>query len=286
MIIDLHTHIYPEKIAEKTVKKLSGFTGLTPSNIGTAEDLKRLMDETGVDISVVLPVATNPEKVDHLNDFASAVNKTERLFSFGAMHPDCEYWESELERIKQLGMKGIKIHPVYQGVDIDDVRFLRIFDKAAQLGLSVVTHSGFDIGFPGEKRCMPAQIANAVKSVGKFNLIAAHMGGWEDWDEAIYYLADTDVYIDTSFSLSVYNYVNNEERSQNIIQEFGETGYFIQQEKFLEFLKAFGAERIVFGSDSPWDTPQTNIEFINNLPISQAEKELIFSGNAKRILDI
>ncbi|MBQ7595532.1 MAG: amidohydrolase family protein [Clostridia bacterium] len=286
MIIDSHTHIYPEKIAEKTVKKLSGFTGLNPSNIGTAGDLKRMMKETGVDVSLILPVATNPEKVDRLNDFAVSVNCTDSLVSLGAMHPDCEYWEAELERLSSLGFKGIKIHPVYQGVDIDDIRYLRIFDKAAQLGLAVVTHAGFDIGFPGEQRCMPRQIANAVKAVGNYKLIAAHMGGWEDWDEAMYYLAGTSVYIDTSFALSIYNYNNNELRSAEIKAAFGETGNFNSQSKFLEFIKAFGAQRILFGSDAPWDSPMTNINFINSLPIENSEKELIFSGNASRIFNI
>lgn len=286
MIIDSHTHIYPDKIAEKTVKRLSGSTGLNPSFNGSASGLNQLMNDTGVDVSVVLPVATNPVKVDRLNDFAASINETDSLVSFGAMHPDCEYWESELDRLKQLGFKGIKIHPVYQGTDIDDIRYLRIFDKAAQLGLAVVTHAGFDIGFPGEKRCMPRQIANAVKAVGDFKLVAAHMGGWEDWDEAIYYLAGTRVNIDTSFSLSVYHYNNDELRFPEIKDAFGETGFFIMQEKFMEFFNAFGSERIVFGSDSPWDSPLTNVSFINALPISDDEKEQIFSSNAKRIFNI
>ncbi len=286
MIIDSHVHIYPDKIALNTVRKLSGFTGLNPSFDGTAGDLKRLMKERGVDISVILPVATNPEKVDRLNDFAASVNQSDSLVSLGAMHPDCEYWEKELERIKGLGFRGIKIHPVYQGVDIDDIRYLRIFDKAAQLGLAVVTHAGFDIGFPGEKRCMPAQIANAVKAVGDFKLAAAHMGGWEDWDEAIYFLAGTNVFIDTSFALSTYNYNNNEVRSDEIKSAFGEKGNFNTAEKFLEFVKAFGAQRIIFGSDAPWDDPRTNIDFINSLPIKSSEKELIFSGNSERIFNI
>ena len=160
---------------------------------------------------------------------------------------------------------------------------MRIFDKAAQLGLCVVTHAGYDIGFPGEMRCMPQQIANAVKKVGDFNLIAAHMGGWEDWENSIYHLAGTKVYIDTSFALSGYKYNNNELRSAEIKEAFGETGYFIQREKFIEFLSAFGAERILFGSDAPWDDPRVNMEFISSMPLTESEKAQIFSVNAKRI---
>ncbi len=286
MIIDSHTHIYPDKIAEKTDRKLSGFTGLNPSFCGSADALRQLMKNCGVDISLILPVATNPDKVNHLNDFAAQVNKIDSLVSLGAMHPDCEYWESELERLKYLGFKGIKIHPVYQGVDIDDIRYLRIFDKAGQLGLAVVTHAGYDIGFPGDTRCMPGRIANAVKKVGNFKLVAAHMGGWEDWDEVIFYLADTNVYIDTSFALSTYYYRNDELRPDEIKSAFGETGNFISGEKFMEFYKAFGAGRILFGSDAPWDSPRTNIDFINSMPIPDGDKDLIFSGNAKRIFNI
>ena len=286
MILDAHTHIYPDKIAAATVRKLSGFTGLTPAFDGTAAGLRQLMRRAGVDMSIVLPVATNPDKVNRLNDFAMQMNGADGLLSLGSMHPDCPYWKAELDRLASNGVRGIKIHPVYQGVDLDDIRYLRIFERAAALHLCVVTHAGYDIGFPGEKRCMPQQAANAVQAVGDFKLILAHMGGWEDWDTVEALLPQTSVYIDTSFALSTYQYVNDQGRDPAIVEAFGAVGDFVQEEQFLRFVRLFGAERILFGSDAPWDTPETNLRFIRSLPLQQAETDAILGGNAQRLFGI
>ena len=53
MVIDFHTHCFPEKIAERAIGKLSATSGLMPYTDGTAEGLKKLMKQDGVDISVV-----------------------------------------------------------------------------------------------------------------------------------------------------------------------------------------------------------------------------------------
>ena len=144
----------------------------------------------GIDFSVVLPVATSPDQVAHINDRAFAMNEhtdESGLISFGSMHPDCPYWKEELTRLKDHGVKGIKLHPVYQGKDLDDPSYLRILDCCAMLGLVVVTHSGYDIGFPGVSHSSPQMALNAVKAIGrgtgKYCLILAHMGGWKNWDD-------------------------------------------------------------------------------------------------------
>ena len=150
MIIDFHTHTFPEKIAATTIEKLEGMSHTRAYVDGTQTGLLAAMDATGIDLSVILPVATNTRQVAKVNDVSAALNGQEKVLSFGCMHPDLETWEQELERIAALGLKGIKIHPVYQDVDIDDVRYLRILDKCGQLGLIVVTHAGLDVGFPGK----------------------------------------------------------------------------------------------------------------------------------------
>ena len=137
MIIDIHTHIFPDKIADRTIDALSRAAHLNPHTNATAEQLTVSMQEAGIDISVNMPVATAARQVMKLND--SSVRQNEiyfenasvpRILSFGCMHPDYEDWHSELARMKELGLKGFKIHPVYQDTDIDDIRFLRIFERA------------------------------------------------------------------------------------------------------------------------------------------------------------
>lgn len=283
MTIDSHTHIYPDAIASAVVQKLSAPTGLVPPTDGTAAGLKNEMRRAGVDRAIVLPVATNPVKVDHLNDFAFKLNGSGGLYSFGAIHPDFPAWKEELRRIRAHGLKGIKVHPIYQGVDFDDIRFLRIFEYAAELGLYVVTHAGYDIGYPGSERSTPQKIRQAIREVGDFPLILAHMGGWMDWENAAALLADTHVLLDTAFSLGTYSYRNDDARIKAIADCFGTVGDFLKAEPFLRFVRAFGADRILFGSDSPWDSPETGVRFVQSLPLSQAEKELILGGNAQRL---
>ena len=150
------------------------------------------MAQAGINYSVVLPVATSPRQVEHINDSSARINETFEetgIFSFGCMHPDYDNYRQELARVAELGLKGIKLHPVYQDVDFDDVRTLRILDRAAELGLVVLTHSGLDVGFPG--RCgSPPHGAARLKEVGPMTMILAHMGGWRNWDQVEELLAD------------------------------------------------------------------------------------------------
>ena len=194
MIIDMHTHTFPPKIAASTLEKLSAASHTRPFTDGTGEGLRASMAQAGVDVSVVLPVATAPRQVEHINDSAARVNEEfpeTGVFSFGCMHPDFENWKDELARIDRLGLKGIKLHPVYQDVDFDDPRYLRLLCRAGELGLTVVTHAGLDVGFPGTVRCSPEMVRRAVSQVGPVKLVLAHMGGWRCWDSVRELLPET-----------------------------------------------------------------------------------------------
>lgn len=120
-----------------------------------------------------------PAKVSHINDAAAKVNEDYAqtgIFSFGGMHPDAPNWKEELSRVERLGLKGVKLHPIYQGVDLDDPRFLRILDRCGELGLVVLVHAGLDVGIPGKVHASPEMSLNALRQVGPVKLILAHMG--------------------------------------------------------------------------------------------------------------
>ena len=162
-MIDFHTHTFPEKIAAAALSKLQAASHSRAFTDGTTSGLVSSMQQAGITHSVVLPVATNPLKVSSMNDVSLRLTGQDGLIYFGCMHPDADNWHGELGRIAQAGLKGIKIHPVYQHTDIDDIRFLRILERCGELGLIVVMHAGNDIGFPGEIRCTPPMIANALR---------------------------------------------------------------------------------------------------------------------------
>ena len=280
MIIDFHTHTFPDKIAAAAIGKLQDMAHIPAFTNGTVQGLADSMQAAQIKTSVVLPVATNPAKVQSMNDVSVQLDGQNGLVYFGCAHPDMENPKEEMRRIACAGLKGVKIHPVYQGVDMDDVRFLRILEAAGEENLIVVTHAGDDIGFPGVTHCAPRMIKSALKQVGPVKFIAAHMGGWHNWDEVMQELPDSSVMIDTSFSLGA------------ITPRSGENHYTQEQlqllsaERFCEIVRLFGSERVLFGSDSPWGCQTQAVRDFLNLPLTENEKQDILHHNALRLLKI
>ena len=282
MIIDIHTHTFPDKIAARAVDQLSHTAHIQPFTGATNGELSLSMQRAGINRSVVLPVVTSERQVTKLNDAAARINeRTEEtgILSFGCMHPDFEGYYDEISRIRELGLKGIKIHPVYQGADIDDIRFLRMIDRAAQLGLIVITHAGLDVGFPGAVRCSPQMCRHVVDEIGSFPFILAHMGGWNNWDEVPYYLADTGVYLDTAFSGGCMTPLPDGYWKEEDLQ-------MLRPEPFAQLIRAFGADRVLFGTDSPWSDQAQTLAYIRALPLAEAEIEKILGDNARELLGL
>ena len=282
MIIDIHAHTFPDRIAADVISKLGQAGHVLPFSDATNGSLQTLMCAQGIDYSVVLPVATSVRQVEKLNDASAKLNENEAfpgILSFGCMHPDYEGYREELSRVKSLGLGGIKLHPVYQGVDLDDIRYLRIISRAAELGLIVLTHAGLDVGFPGEVRCTPRMSRHVVDEIGDFPFVLAHMGGWRSWEEVPEYLADTKVYLDTSFSTGRMTprpdgYWKEEDRDM------------LDAAGFLKLVQAFGADRILFGTDSPWGNQSEILGFMEKLPLPEADKKKILGENAVKLLKL
>ena len=282
MIIDIHTHTFPDKIAAATLDKLKHLSHTIPFTDGTAAGLAASMARAGVDRSVVMPVATSPRQVPHVNDASARMNELGAqtgVLSFGCMHPDFDGWKEELARVRDLGLKGIKLHPQYQDTDFDDPRYLRILDRCGELGLVVLTHAGLDIGMPGKDNCAPEMVARALAQVGPVKLVLAHMGGWRQWDRVEALLPGTGVYLDTSFSLGEITPLDDGHYRPEDLP-------LLDEAAFLRMVRRFGPDRILFGTDSPWDDQETALARLRALPLEPAELEAILGGNAKRLLGI
>lgn len=279
MRIDFHTHTFPARIAAPAITKMQASCHAAAFLDGTSPALTASLQKAGLDRAVVLPVATNPAKVQSMNDLSLRLTGHDGLLYFGCIHPDQPDWRQELDRIAAAGLRGIKLHPVYQGVDFDDVRYLRILERAGELGLIVVTHAGDDIGFPGVVRCSPAMIARACRQVGRVPLVLAHMGGWKNWDEVMELLPDTGVYLDTAFSLGRITPLEPDDYTPQELQ-------LLDAAAFCKMVRRFGSERILFGTDSPWTDQAASVAQIEALPLTQAEKDAILGGNAQRLLGL
>ncbi len=277
MIIDFHTHIFPEKIAARTIEKLENMSGIKAFTDGREESLIASMEQAGVDLSVVLPVVTRPEQFDTVNKFAVQLNekyqdKKRRLLSFGGIHPDTPNYKEQLQLIHNWGLSGIKLHPDYQNTYIDDLKYMRIFDYASQLGLIMVIHAGIDVAFPDNVRCTPKRIRKVLDEVAPENMVLAHYGSFGLWEEVEELLIGQKVYFDTAYT-------------------FG----FIKDEQFLRILKNHGADKILFATDSPWSGQKESLSHLRHLAgyaedknkenIRFSDLEKITGQNAIRLLD-
>lgn len=263
MVIDFHTHIFPDTIAPKTIPALERASGIRAATDGTLNGLLHSMEQTEVDMSVIQPVVTKPAQFDHINTFAAKVNQTYagKLISFGGIHPDCEDYKEKLNTIKALGLPGIKIHPDYQGVMIDDVRYMNIIEYASELGLIILTHAGIDIGLPDPVHCPPDKMRKVLDQIKPEKMVLAHCGGWKQWEEVYDCLAGENVYLDTAFTFD-----------------------YIEQEMFLKLLSRHDKQKILFATDSPWSDAKRDMQALKNLPLEPSVVEDILSNNAKRLL--
>ncbi len=269
MIIDFHTHIFPDKIAKKTIDLLAQKGSIPPFSDGSVAGLISEMEKGGVDISVTLPVLTNPAQFDSVNKFAKDVNtafadKPRRIISFAGIHPMCENIEEKMRFIRESGFLGIKIHPDYQDTFIDDERYIRIIRYAKELDLIVVTHSGVDSAYRDRPvRCTPERVKKIIDAVHHPKLILAHYGANEMEKETLDLLAGEDVYFDTAYILR-----------------------YISPEDFRTILKKHGDDRILFATDSPWSSMKGDIDILNSYSLKKETEEKLFYINAKKLLGI
>ena len=281
MIIDMHTHIFPDAIADRAVSRLRAGSHTRAFLDGRGASLRESALQAGIDLSVVLPVATSAHQVEHINLRAVKIRETEaetRVTSFGAAHPEDPDWKKHLDQAAAAGLQGIKIHPPYQEVDADDPRYLRILNRAGELGLLVVTHAGLDVGLPGAEQSTPEKLRRALRAVGPVRLICAHMGGWGCWERVCDALCDTSARIDTSFSLGPMTPAGDGYPWTE------KTLARLDPETFCAMIRAFGADRVLFGTDSPWSDQAGEVQAFRRLPLTEEEKTLILGENARLLL--
>ena len=195
-MIDFHTHIFPEKIADRTIAHLSEICHMPPYTSGKEEGLLHSMEEAGITRSIILPVATAPRQFDSIHRYALQFMEG-NLISLGSIHPDCEDYKEKLRWIKENNLKGIKLHPDYQDTYFNDIKYKRILSYASELDLIIVTHAGKDPVSPKDVHCTPKMIEEVLNEVAPKNLVLAHMGGNEMFDEVEQLLVGRDVYLDT-----------------------------------------------------------------------------------------
>ena len=198
-IFDFHTHAFVDSLAERAVAALAETSEIPPYTDGTVKGLRAAMQECGISGALLLPVATKPSQQKTINNWAAEI-MGDGVFCCGTVHPDADDAIDEIERIKSLGLCGVKFHSEYQLFCPDEERMFPIYEKLAQLDLPVVFHGGWDPFSKDYIRGTPKRFAAAVRKFPDLTFVIAHLGGMNLWDDVERYIAGKfeNVYLDVS----------------------------------------------------------------------------------------
>ena len=264
MIIDFHTHVFPDELAPRAMEQLRG---LMPEAVahgdGTAGALLRSMDAAGIDLAVTLPVATRESQVAGINTVAGRRPRHTRLLAFGALFPGMAGMQREVARLLDQGVKGIKLHPEYQQFRVDDPAHFDMYALLSEAELIVVFHAGWDPAPFCRNLATPRALRSVADRFPRLRMVAAHMGGYRMWDEVERWLCGTHVVFDTSAAIDV-----------------------LSPEEFARRVRLHGAERVAFASDSPWFSQSGALEKVLAAPLSDAQRHAVLCGTAQALLGI
>ena len=258
-IIDFHNHAFPEKIERKAVKHLEKHYSIDIPQAGSIQALLASAESGGINYLVLHASATHRSQVTSANDWIAWLSKSnENIIGFGTLHPDYEDCLGELKRIKELGLRGLKLHPDFQGFDVDDPNVYYIYE-ALEPGFPVLIH----VGDENLDSSSPQKLARVLDDFSHLTVVGAHLGGYSRWDEARQYLVGKNLYLDTSSSL-----------------------WKLGVNEAADIIKSHGVDKILFGSDYPVVPHSEEIERFLALPLTEDERDKILWRNAARLLNI
>jgi uncharacterized protein len=227
---------------------------------GTVGDLLRSMDRAGIDAAVVASIATKPSQFEAILRWSDSI-RSARILPFPSLQPIHPGAEEQVRRIAAGGYAGFKLHPYYQQFVVDDPRLDPVYRVTSELGLVILMHAGFDIAFPRERVADPARIRRVLERFPGLKMIAAHLGGWMDWDEVEEHLVGQPVYFDLSCSFD-----------------------FIASEQAGRLLATHPRERLLYGSDSPWVDQGKTLEQFKRFGCGAEFDAAVLGGNAGQLL--
>jgi len=249
--MDAHAHIFPEKIAAKATESIGHFYDVGMSApAGLSSILLEEGAKAGIEKYLVCSTATTARQVESIDSFiAQECEKHPEFVGLATMHPDYADIRGELERAKGMGLRGIKLHPDFQLFAIDDPIAYPIYEAAAELDFVVLFHTGDD----RYTYSSPVQLARVAEKFPRMRCIAAHFGGYREWDAADRVLRGAEnVWFDTSSSLTC-----------------------MTAQEAADRIHAFGATRMMYGTDFPMWNPSQEKERFLAIPLTNEEREQI-----------
>ncbi len=260
MIVDIHTHAFPDAIADRAMARLQEEGHFQAALDGHIATLLRSMEEAGIDRSVVVSIATKPDQFGPILRWSEEI-RSERLIPFPSIHPADREALAHIDAIADAGFKGIKLHPYYQDFTIDDPAMDPLYRRMAERGLRLVAHTGFDIAFPRRRIADPRRIRRVVDRHPDLIFIATHLGAWADWSETRRWLIGRPIYLEVSFALP-----------------------YMTPELAVSMLTEHPADYLLFGTDSPWISQAETLAQVRALGLPADREAALLGGNAVRLL--
>ncbi len=261
MIIDTHTHIFPDEQAAAILNRTARLFNVPTFGTGTAADLLQRMNACGIDRSVIHMVAPLPSQVLPTNTWLIQLDR-DRFIKFGTLHPAHAGFKDEIGRLRDHGVQGIKFQPDIQQFSPDDKPGMYpLYEAMCASGLTVMFHVGGE-PLPGpDDRSKPSMIARVARDFPDMSIIAAHLGGLNMWDDVLIHLAGLpNVFLESSLS---YDYIKPAV-AENIIRRHGH-------------------KKIFFGSDYPFGDIARAVYAARNVGfLTEAQRADILGLNAER----
>jgi uncharacterized protein len=259
-IVDFHAHAFPDALAEKAIGHLEHGGGVKAFLDGRIASLLGSMDAAGIETSVICSIATKPEQFDPILRWSMAI-ASERIVPMASIHPRDPDPIGKARRVAEAGLRGIKLHPYYQGFDLDEEALFPFYRVLDELGLIVVCHTGFDFAFPRDRKADPVRIMRVLDRAPGLRFVATHMGAWDDWDEVEKHMLGKPVTMDVSLSLEL-----------------------LGRSRARDMLLGHSSDRILFGTDSPWASQTETLRLVQGLELGAERESLLLWKNARRLL--
>jgi hypothetical protein len=260
LVVDAHTHAFPDALAARAITHLERRAGVHAAIDGTAGALVASMDRAGIARSIVCSVATGAAQFEPILRWCAAI-ASPRLIPFPSIHPAARDPAGEARRVAAAGFRGVKLHPEYQDFHVDDDALEPLYRALEECGLVALFHAGHDIGFPDSDRAAPARFLSVHRAFPRLALVASHLGGFRRWDEVAAQLVGSGVWLDTSYTIGR-----------------------IPEGLLREILLGHRPDRLLFGSDSPWEDQAAALAALGGLGLPPELEERILGKNATDLL--
>lgn len=261
MITDIHTHAFPDAMAERAIRTLQGETDKAVARLdGRVSSLLDSMDKAGIDRAVICSIATKPSQFEKILEWSKQI-RSRRIIPFPSVHPADPEAPARIRQIAAAGLKGVKLHPYYQTFEIDAPLMHPLYEEIRALGLILLCHTGFDIAFPRDRIADPRRIARVLEAFPGLKFVASHLLSWDDWDEVERHLLGKPVYTDFSMTIE-----------------------FAGEARTRSLLLRHPREYVLFGTDSPWQDQSEEMARFRAFKLGADWEQAVLQDNARRLL--